>query len=153
MKKHIALVLSGCGHRDGAEITEATSTLISLDKEGASYECFAPDMESPTVNHLSKSGQNSTRHVMEEAARIARGQWLRRKATGRCLRRHCVSGWSGAAKVLSTWAEKGAKCDVLPDVDRAIRAFIKAENRSAPFVSRGAGGENSRQRGRDRYDW
>ncbi len=54
--KKVAVILSGCGHKDGAEITEAVSTLIALSEAGATYEVFAP------------------RNVMLEAARISRGE-------------------------------------------------------------------------------
>ena len=41
----VAVVLSGCGVYDGAEINEAVLTLLSLEQQGASYQCFAPDIE------------------------------------------------------------------------------------------------------------
>ena len=53
--RKIALILSGCGHKDGTEITEAVSTIIALSQLGAKVSFFAPE------------------NSMAEAARITRG--------------------------------------------------------------------------------
>ena len=51
--KKIAVVLSGCGVYDGAEIHEATLTMLDIAQQGAEYQCFAPDVEQAHfVNHL-----------------------------------------------------------------------------------------------------
>ena len=42
MERKVAVVLSGCGYLDGAEVTEAVSSLIALSEEGATVEVFAP---------------------------------------------------------------------------------------------------------------
>jgi len=42
--KKFAVVLSGSGVYDGAEIHEATLTLYAIAKNGATYEIFAPDI-------------------------------------------------------------------------------------------------------------
>ena len=42
--KKFAVILSGCGVFDGAEIHEAVLTLLAIDKAGAAYQCFAPDV-------------------------------------------------------------------------------------------------------------
>jgi enhancing lycopene biosynthesis protein 2 len=41
--KKIGVVLSGCGVYDGAEIHEAVSTLLALDRRGAEAVVCAPD--------------------------------------------------------------------------------------------------------------
>lgn len=70
----IAVILSGCGMMDGSEIHEAVCTLLNLDKHGIEYQCFAPDIQqAKVINHLSRQTQNSSRNILEEAARIARG--------------------------------------------------------------------------------
>lgn len=49
----LAVILSGCGFQDGAEIPEATLTLWSIHRHGANYHCFAPDMyQYDVINHL-----------------------------------------------------------------------------------------------------
>lgn len=70
--KNVAVVLSGCGFKDGAEITEAVSTLIALSEFGAHYQVFAPNMDVTSTNHLQDSS-GETRNLMVESARIARG--------------------------------------------------------------------------------
>ena len=44
MSKKVAVILSGCGFKDGGEIYEATLTLLALDEADAVVQCFAPDM-------------------------------------------------------------------------------------------------------------
>ena len=51
--KKFAVILSGCGVFDGTEIHEAVLTLLAIDKAGASYQCFAPDvMQHHVVDHI-----------------------------------------------------------------------------------------------------
>lgn len=123
--KKIAVILSGCGNRDGAEITEAVSLLVSLSQNGAAASCFAPDMDFHPVNFLTgEKEKNQTRNVLEEAARIARGDiqdinsLVAKEFDGLAF----VGGY-GAAKNLSNWAEKGAQCKVHPEVERIIKEF------------------------------
>lgn len=75
-KQTIAVVLSGCGALDGSEVHEATLTLLALDRAGTSYQCLAPNIPQTRVaNMLSKETvEKSTRNVLEESARIARGK-------------------------------------------------------------------------------
>jgi enhancing lycopene biosynthesis protein 2 len=75
MTKRIAVVLSGCGFLDGAEIHESVLTLLHIAKNGAEAVCFAPNVSQKTVtNHLTKDASSETRNVLVESARIARGQ-------------------------------------------------------------------------------
>ena len=72
--KSVAIVLSGCGVYDGSEITEAVATIVHLSTAGASYQCFAPNKDQMhAVNHLTGEAHETTRNVLEESARIARG--------------------------------------------------------------------------------
>ena len=51
--KKFAVILSGCGHRDGSEIHEAVTLLLSLDQHHCEYQCFAPNRsQHDVVNHL-----------------------------------------------------------------------------------------------------
>ena len=74
-EKKIAVVLAGCGVFDGSEIHEATCTLLNIAAQGASYQCFAPNIRQPAVvNHYTKAAEpDESRNVLTEAARIARG--------------------------------------------------------------------------------
>lgn len=110
--KKIAVVLSGCGHTDGTEITEAVSLLIALNQAGAEVTCFAPDME--------VAGRN----VLTESARISRGNiHALNTLNTKDFDALALPGGFGAAKNLSNWAEKGAKCEVLPDLAKVIKEF------------------------------
>lgn len=74
MTKKVAVILSGCGFLDGAEIRESVLTLLSLDSLDIEYDIFAPNkVQHHTVNHLSSEEQGESRNIMVEAARIARG--------------------------------------------------------------------------------
>jgi enhancing lycopene biosynthesis protein 2 len=125
--KKIAVVLSGSGYLDGSEITEAVSLLIALHQAGAQVTCFAPDLELSVMNHLGASPTSEKRSVLQESARIARGEVknitdLHEKDFDAIT----FPGGYGAAKNLSNWAEKGAKCDVHPEVRRVILEFYNA---------------------------
>ena len=70
----IAVILSGCGMMDGSEIHESVCTLLNLDRQGIEYQCFAPDtQQAKVINHHTRQPEPSTRNILEEAARIARG--------------------------------------------------------------------------------
>lgn len=73
--KKVAVILSGSGVFDGAELHEAVLTLLAIEQCGGSYQCFAPDKpQLHVVNHLtSEVSEGETRNVLVESARIARG--------------------------------------------------------------------------------
>ncbi len=74
--KKVAVILSGCGVFDGAEIHESVLTLLAIDKAGASYQCAAPNIsQAHVINHIDGSEvESETRNVLQESARIARGE-------------------------------------------------------------------------------
>lgn len=126
--KKIAVVLAGCGVYDGAEIHEATLTLLAISQQGASYQCFAPDIDQAhVVNHLTGEEMNESRNVLVEAARIARGNI-------KALNEYKAAGYDavifpggfGVAKNLCTFAFDGPDCSVNPEVEQAIRSTIVA---------------------------
>ncbi|MNJ92703.1 Enhancing lycopene biosynthesis protein 2 [compost metagenome] len=125
--KKIAVVLSGCGFKDGSEITEAVSLLISLNQAGADVSCFAPDIEILATNHLTGKPENEKRSLLAESARIARGHIKDlAKLRAEDFDGLAFPGGFGAAKNLCNWAEKGSKCDVNPEVKRVILDFYNA---------------------------
>jgi enhancing lycopene biosynthesis protein 2 len=126
MKKY-AVVLSGCGFKDGSEITEAVSTLIALTQQDCEYQCFAPDIEVDVVNHLTGTPAGK-RGVLSEAARIARGkvQPLKELKANNYTGVIFPGGY-GAATKLSAWAHEGARCTVLPEVKSVIEDFYNAK--------------------------
>lgn len=127
-KAKFAVVLSGCGVYDGAEIHEAVLTLLAVDRAGASYECFAPDVaQMHVVNHLTGQPMDESRNVLVEAARIARGA-IKPLSELRAADFDAVlfPGGFGAAKNLCTFAVAGPDCVVNPDAEAAIKAFHAA---------------------------
>ena len=117
--KKIAVVLAGCGVFDGAEVNEAVLTLLSIEQEGASYQCFAPDMEQMhVVNHLTgEVSEGENRNVLVESARIARGEIKAlTEAKVKDYDALIVPGGFGAAKNLSDFAVKGADMTVQPEL-------------------------------------
>ncbi|MDD2465157.1 MAG: isoprenoid biosynthesis glyoxalase ElbB [Desulfobulbus sp.] len=127
-KKNIAVILSGCGHQDGAEIHEATLTLWAIHKNGAEFQCYAPDIKQHHVlNHITGQEMNEQRNVLIESSRIARGK-IGALATFNpdSVDALIIPGGFGAAKNLSSYAFDGAKCTVNNDVTNAIKAMHKA---------------------------
>lgn len=123
--KKIAVLLSGCGFLDGSEITESVSALIGLGQQGALVECFAPSVDYASVDHASQK-MTETRNALAESARITRGKikdltTLKVENFDGLL----LPGGFGVAKNLCTWATKGSKCEVLPEVERVIRGFYE----------------------------
>ncbi len=123
--KKIAVLLSGCGFLDGSEITEAVSALIALGQQGAIVECFAPNFDFTSMDHISQKPAE-LRNSLTEASRIARGKI--KDVTSLKVENFdglLLPGGFGAAKNLCTWATKGSSCEVLPEVERVIRGFYK----------------------------
>lgn len=125
--KKVAVVLSGCGFLDGAEITEAISSLIALSEAGAEVMCFAPNQDFAVVAHTGASDKSGTRNVLVEAARIARGHIADvRELKEKDFDAVVFPGGYGAAKNLSNWAEKGAAATLNPEIARVLNEFHHA---------------------------
>lgn len=126
--KKFAVILSGNGVFDGSEIHEATLTLLAIKKAGHDYQIFAPDIQQyHVINHLKGEESPEKRNVLEESARIARGQ-------AKPLSQFSVSdfdaivfpGGFGVAKNLCDYAFKGENCTVNPEVEKAIKGMHAA---------------------------
>ena len=48
----VAVVISGCGHLDGSEISETVFTLLELDRNNVETRIFAPN-QNPALCHQS----------------------------------------------------------------------------------------------------
>src|SRR5437762_1511129 len=122
MAARVGVILSGSGYLDGTEITEAVSILIALDRRGAQVLCMAPNIpQTDVINHLTKKPANERRSVLEESARIARGNVRDiAKVNADDLDALILPGGFGAAKNLSDFASKGPDCTVTRDVPRLI---------------------------------
>ncbi len=127
-KKKIAVILSGCGHQDGAEIHEATFTMWAIHKHGAEYQCFAPDiMQHHVLNHLNGQEMDEQRNVLVEAARVTRGQVEDLAGfDATAVDALVIPGGVGVAKNLCTYAFDGPQCTVNKDVEQAVRDIHQA---------------------------
>jgi len=129
MGKRFAVVLSGCGYLDGSEIHESVMSLYAIESQGASYQCFAPDVTQHHVSdHLTQETQNETRNVLTEAARIARGK-IKPLSDFRAEDYDGLvfPGGYGAATSLSTFAIEGKTCSVNEAVTHAIQSMANAK--------------------------
>lgn len=122
-KKKIAVILSGSGVFDGAEIHESTLTLYAIMKHNATYSIFAPDIiQHHVINHITGQEMNETRNVLIESARIARGRINPLSSfNAGDYDALILPGGFGAAKNLSDFAFKGANCSVNEEVATVIR--------------------------------
>jgi len=128
--KKVAVILSGCGVFDGAEIHESVLTLLALEQAGASYQCFAPNIDQVhVINHLKgEVSEGETRNVLVESARIARGNAKDvADANADDFDALILPGGFGAAKNLCDFAFKGAECKVNPDVLAFCQAMAAQE--------------------------
>jgi len=124
--KKVAVILSGCGYLDGAEIRESVLTLLALDINGIDYNIFAPDMtQHHVVNHITGvPDQSASRNVLEEAGRIARGKVT--PITEINVEEYdalVIPGGFGVAKNLSSFAFKGSIGEIEPEVLAVLKSF------------------------------
>lgn len=128
-KKRVAVILSGCGVYDGAEIYESVLTLLRLDQQGAEVNCFAPNIpQMHVINHLTADESISEpRNVLVEAARIARGEIADLElANHQEFDAVIVPGGFGAAKNLSNFALAGSGMMVNPTFKQFIQSMHSA---------------------------
>lgn len=127
--KKVAVILSGCGVFDGAEIHESVLTLLALDRANVQITCAAPDIpQHHVINHLTKQIEpQEKRNVLVESARITRGaiiplSELRLEDIDAII----LPGGFGAAKNLCTFAIKGEKYTIHDEVAQVLKAAHRA---------------------------
>lgn len=127
--KKVGVLLSGCGVYDGSEIHEAVITLLALDRAGAEIVMMAPDVDLNVVNHASgEAVEGAVRNVLEESARIARGNISNLKdISAKDIDALMIPGGFGAAKNLCNFAVKGPECEVNSEVARLIKEVVAAK--------------------------
>ena len=122
-KKTFAVILSGCGNKDGAEIHESVMTLWAINRHGADYQCFAPNIpQHHVLNFITDQEMDENRNVLVESARIARGNikdLVEYNADE--FDALVIPGGLGVAKNLSSFAFDGPHCFVNEAVERAVR--------------------------------
>jgi enhancing lycopene biosynthesis protein 2 len=128
-EKRVGVMLAGCGYLDGAEIHEATCTLLSLDRRRAKLVAIAPDVpQLHVVDHVKGApADGPSRNVLVESARIVRGNIhdLAKVKAGD-LDALVFAGGFGVAKNLCSFAVDGRGMRVLPDVERIVREMRSA---------------------------
>ena len=133
--KKIAIILSGCGNRDGSELQESLSLMLAIDRRGWQYQCFAPEGLFEVVPHVDVPDEEEEgtvldmeqRDIFVESARIARGNLLPidqyRPADYDAL---AMPGGMGAARNLSTFSFDGPRMTVVDTVADAILETYRA---------------------------
>lgn len=128
--KKVALVLAGCGAKDGAEITESIGLMIALSQANYSVQIFAPDRSFyHVINHITNNvEQTESRNMLLEAARIARGKILPlSKLSSYDFDILCFAGGFGVAKNLCDFAFAGENAKLAEDVKKVLFDFIQAK--------------------------
>ncbi|MDE9492314.1 isoprenoid biosynthesis glyoxalase ElbB [Xenorhabdus bovienii] len=112
--KCVAVILSGCGVYDGSEIHESVLTMLSLSRLGAKVSFFSPDeVQHHVINHLNGEEGKETRHIMQESARITRGNIQPLSQVDiNTLDALIIPGGFGVAKNLCNFAFKGSECEI-----------------------------------------
>ena len=123
-KKKVGVILAGCGYLDGSEIQEVVLTLLSLDRAGISYEGISLNKGSyHAVNHITQENLQQNRNILEESARIMRGQIIDiEQANVSDYDGFIYPGGFGAAKNLFDFA---IKYDASFSIDPSVFAFTK----------------------------
>jgi len=133
--KKIAVILSGCGVMDGSEIHESVATLLAISKHGAQYECLAPNIwQSQVIDHASNQVAFEKRNVLQESARIARGE-IRdlRQAVITDYDAAIFPGGYGAVLNLCDFAKNRTNCSIEPQVLSFAKAMAQ-EKKPQGFI-------------------
>ncbi len=127
--KKFAVILSGNGVFDGAEIHEATMTLYAIAKNGGEYEIFAPDIDQHhVINHITGEEMDETRNVLIESARIARGNIKPLSEFNKeDFDAIVFPGGFGVAKNLCSFAFDDVDCTVNSEVEKVIKEMAAAK--------------------------
>lgn len=130
----IGVLLSGCGVYDGAEIQEAVLTLLEIERIGAEAVCIGiNDTQYHVVNHLTGDVQQQQRNMLEEAARIARGNILDiTQVVPADIDALIIPGGFGSAKNFSDWAFRGPEGTIKPEVKLLL---VNLYNVGKPIVA------------------
>lgn len=121
--KKVAVVLAGCGSKDGSEIHEAVTTLLALKRNNADYVCFSINKNQHHVVDHTKDEPlaKENRNMLIESARIARGEIKDLKEyKPEDFDALIFPGGFGVAKNLFTYALDGVECKIDSLVEKTI---------------------------------
>lgn len=130
----IGVLLSGAGVYDGAEIHEAVITLLEIQRLGYEPVCIGIDaLQYHVINHIDGKEIAQKRNMLEEAARIARGQIQDiNTIVPADIDALVIPGGFGSAKNFSSWAFDGPKGTLRPDVKLLL---VNMYNVGKPIVA------------------
>lgn len=132
--KKVAVILGGCGTKDGSEINETVTLLLALDQHGIGYQCFAPDCDQyQVVNHFTGEVTDEKRNMLVESARIVRGEILPlAQFDASNFDGLAIPGGAGIAKNLFTYFIDGMQMTVLDEVRNAI---VETHKQNKPIAA------------------
>lgn len=133
----IAVILAGCGRFDGSEIHESVLTLLSIEQNNATWQCFSLDLPQQHItNHLTEEILKTAepRNMLLESARIARGNVKDiNKLNVNDFDALIIPGGNGIAYNLFTLALEGKNYTVNALVKKTCLDFTKA-NKPVGFI-------------------
>jgi len=123
--KNFAVVLCGCGNKDGSEIHETTFALLAIDELGHKYQCFGLNETSKrNINFLTDQPEPEKKIQIKESARIARGKIEDlENLKVENFEGLIIPGGFGVAYNLCNFAEQQANAIVHKTIARIIREF------------------------------
>jgi enhancing lycopene biosynthesis protein 2 len=135
MNKKIALILSGCGQRDGSEIQETVLSLLALNQANMDVDAFAPNISQEQVfDHLHNCKEEISRNVLVESARIMRGKIKPiEKVTVESYDGIVIPGGGGVISNLCNYAEKGINFTLESNFKKFIFAAVE-NNKPIVFI-------------------
>jgi enhancing lycopene biosynthesis protein 2 len=125
-KRKIAIILAGCGAKDGSDPLETSSMIIHLSRHGTVFNFYAPNTRQHWVwNHFDNTPVEHQRHVLIESARLAVGGTM---ADINDLSAHnydavLIPGGDGVLSNLCTFTHDGPNMSVNSHVERVIHEF------------------------------
>ena len=132
----IAIILSGCGNRDGSELQESLSLMLAIDRRGWQYQCFAPEGYFEVVPHIEVADDEEEegtvvdteqRDIFAESARVCRGALLPiERYSPADYDALALPGGMGAARNLSSYAFDGPRMTVVDSVADAVLETYRA---------------------------
>jgi enhancing lycopene biosynthesis protein 2 len=130
----IGVLLSGCGVYDGSEIHESVLTLLAIEEEGYEPVCISIDKnQHHVINHIDGSELNQERNMLQESARIARGNIKDiSEIDPSKIDALVIPGGFGNAKNFTKWAFDGSNGEILPEVKLLL---VNLVNVGKPIVA------------------
>lgn len=127
-KKHVAIILSGCGYADGSEIQETSAIIFNLSKLNIMWTAYSFDMnQTHVINHNShQETLDQTRNMLNESSRITRTKVENlNNLHFENYQGVVLPGGFGAAKNLSNFAFENENFTVNEILDKKLREFHK----------------------------